>query len=143
MVVITLPWTCQGFSRSPESICFQFIKHIFPHFKIKVAKSTLRWARKRLTPLFSAPRQCVLTYLIFIYQIFTSRSGLHLSNLCTNKGLIIYSILLEYSKYQASIEHKSCCLLLTFTKKNCLVVKFPRNNHLLFILFQVSQSAFL
>ena len=60
----TLPWTCQGFSRSPESICFQFIKHIFPHFKIKVAKSTLRWARKRLTPLFSAPRQCV--YLISV-----------------------------------------------------------------------------
>ena len=56
--VCTLPWTCQGFSRSPESICFQFIKHIFPHLKIKVAKSTLRWARKRLTPLFSAPRQC-------------------------------------------------------------------------------------
>ena len=55
----TLPRTCQGFSRSPESIYFQFIKHIFPHFKIKVAKSTLRWARKRLTPLFSAPRQCV------------------------------------------------------------------------------------
>ena len=57
-ILFTLPWTCQGFSCSPESICFQFIKHIFPHFKIKVAKSTLRWAQKRLTPLFSAPRQC-------------------------------------------------------------------------------------
>ena len=65
----TLPRTCQGFSRSPESICFQFIKHIFPHLKIKVAKSTLRWARKRLTPLFSAPRQCGISLLNLATQV--------------------------------------------------------------------------